>query len=295
MISAKVILDSVNTVGDRITTLELTYPRFIHSELMTHRVFSRNAASSRAIPLKKQRSAIRKEPAEPFIWTSNQKGMQGGAPLDGLSLTGAIIVWSFHRHMSLTCNWLLEKLGLHKQYANRLTEAHAHITTLVTSTDWANFFALRLHKDAQPDFMELAMCIKVAMDDSTPNIMTPGDWHLPYVTADDEDHATVWCGNTHISVALRMISVARCARVSYTTFDHKYKSPAQDYELGCKLVSSQPLHASPMEHQAEPDPDGEFKHCWGNFRGWVQQRKHYAHERVRDRPYVQYRTPPQEA
>ena len=72
----KVIADSISESGKRITTFQLKYPRFIHSEVMTHRVFSRNASSSRAIPVKKMIEQVRNNPAMPIHWGANQSGMQ---------------------------------------------------------------------------------------------------------------------------------------------------------------------------------------------------------------------------
>ena len=47
---AEVLIDSVNPAGQRLTTFVLRFPRFVLSEFNTHRMFSRNASSSRAIP-----------------------------------------------------------------------------------------------------------------------------------------------------------------------------------------------------------------------------------------------------
>ena len=75
-IQAKIIEDSISSTGKRITTFQLLYPRFIHAELMTHRVFSRNASSSRAIPVTKMLAMVREDPAMPIHWGRNQPGMQ---------------------------------------------------------------------------------------------------------------------------------------------------------------------------------------------------------------------------
>lgn len=76
MYSTRVLKDSVAPCGKRLTTWELTYPRFVHAELMTHRLFSRNSASSRAIPTEKLIERVEKDPAMPIFWGKNQKGMQ---------------------------------------------------------------------------------------------------------------------------------------------------------------------------------------------------------------------------
>src|SRR3954463_15005916 len=86
MIEAKVILDSISPFGKRLTTFVLTYPRFVHAEFMTHRAFSRNAASSRAIPAWKIRRSVRMDPAMPVYWGMNQPGMQAETELAGWRL-----------------------------------------------------------------------------------------------------------------------------------------------------------------------------------------------------------------
>ena len=67
MIKAKIIADSINSKRCRLTSWVLEYPRFIHAEIMIHRVFSRNAASSRAIPTEKIIQNIIDDPAMP-VW-----------------------------------------------------------------------------------------------------------------------------------------------------------------------------------------------------------------------------------
>lgn len=49
--SVTMIADSISPQDIRLCTMHLRYWRPIHSELMTHRVFSRNARSSRAVPV----------------------------------------------------------------------------------------------------------------------------------------------------------------------------------------------------------------------------------------------------
>lgn len=279
MIKAKVIADSVSTTGVRITTMQLTYPRYVHAEFMTHRVFSRNSASSRAIPIKKNLEDVWRNPAIPPHWGANEKGMQAHTELTGWRLRCAKAVWTTHRALSLSAAWCLAALGAHKQLGNRLVEVHNHITVLVTSTMWANFLALRDHPDAEPSMQELARAVMFARSNSTPMRLQEGEWHLPYISLHERATAV------HIQDLLD-ISVARCARLSYFTLDTNQSTTlAQDRALASKLLKAAPLHASPAEHQASPDPHGRKEHQWGNLRCWIQYRKTLPNESAKDQVY----------
>jgi hypothetical protein len=166
-------------------------------------------------------------------------------------------------------------VGAHKQIVNRLLEPFAHIRVVVTATEWENFYKLRRHPDAQPEIKALADAMWEAHQASTPKKLEAGEWHLPYVTAGEYvgyDDAT-----------LLKISTARCARVSYVAPGESTASVEKDLELYDRLVGSEPVHASPTEHQATPDKieeTGAFNQlCWinpqlhGNFVGWCQHRK----------------------
>jgi hypothetical protein len=201
-------------------------------------------------------------------------------------------------------------LGAHKQIVNRIIEPWCHINTLVTSTEWANFDALRCHPDAQPEMRALAEASREARLNSTPTRLRPGEWHLPYITEDDRQE--VYWSTRHVSYgnnecfdeveALQTcikVSVARCARVSYLTHEGKKSTIDEDLALYDRLVGSTPLHASPTEHQAAPDrrleayedlaitPNGystwENPTQHGNFVGWRQYRKMLPGEYVADR------------
>src|ERR1700693_1578480 len=92
-VSAKIVADSVGQAGQRITTMQLRYPKFIHGEFMTHRVFSRNASSSRAIPVERLIQDVIDDPAMPVFWGKNQKGMQAKEELTGNDLYMAKREW----------------------------------------------------------------------------------------------------------------------------------------------------------------------------------------------------------
>src|SRR4051794_21142178 len=122
MISAEILADSLSPCGSRLTTFKLVYPRFIHSELLTHRLFSRNAASSRAIPIIKMIRSILRSPAKPVSWGQNGKGMQAKRDLPSGRRAAAELVWLLACWCACGFSWLLYKLGVHKQLANRVTE-----------------------------------------------------------------------------------------------------------------------------------------------------------------------------
>ena len=156
-ITAKIIADSISVItGIRLTTMELSYHRYIHSEFMTHRMFSRNASSSRAIPIKKLLEQVKNDPMMPIHWGSNKPGMQAGEELKGEDLHVAQREWINAANNAVDTASHLQELGLHKQIANRLLEPFLAIKVVVTATEWENFFKLRIHKDAQPEIQELA-------------------------------------------------------------------------------------------------------------------------------------------
>lgn len=282
MISAKIVADSIAPSGVRLTTFVLTYPRFIHSEFMTHRMFSRNASSSRAIPVKKQIQMVVDNPAIPIAFTKNKKGMQGGELLSGDEHEAAVKLWLEGRDKAVETAKALADLEVHKQYANRVLEPYAHITVVCTATDFDNFFALRCHKDAQPEICALACDMWEAYTQSTPKVVKAGEWHLPFVSDQDEydyERDTEFLlDSDSINRALLRMSVARCARVSYLNHDGKKPSNSEDETLYNRLVGGFPIHASPAEHQAMAVSDPNVRS--GNFRGWIQYRKTLSGENI---------------
>lgn len=273
IITAKVIADSIGEDAPRLTTMQLCYPRFIHAEFMTHRVFSRNASSSRAIPVAKMLKQVRENPAMPIHWGANQPGMQAKVELIDDDLNEAKAQWMLAAEAAADIAEDMELAGLHKQVANRILEPFQYISVIVTATEWHNFFELRDHVDAQPEIRELAIQMKKAMDESTPELLTIG-WHLPYVTKAEKV--------TYGITVLCKLSAARCARVSYLTHDGENPDLEKDLALYERLVGGKPLHASPIEHQAVPDSlrqKGLHSKDWyvpwfhGNLVGWKQFRK----------------------
>lgn len=268
MITAKVVEDSCHHFARqpaRLTTFVLSYPRFVHSELMTHRVFSRNAASSRAIPIATMIERATKQTAYPVYWGKNQKGMQANEELSLKDQERAKALWLGAAETMARYAQELADIGVHKQITNRLIENFQNIEVVVTSTKWANFYALRNHPDAQPEIKALAAKMLEAHRASVPRIVKMGDWHLPFVTEDERNSLAP-------DVACR-VSAARCARVSYLTHDKKKPTLQEDLDLFDRLMGGSVKHASPTEHQATMRGI-ESSDLGGNLgRDWVQFRK----------------------
>jgi thymidylate synthase ThyX len=290
LISAKIIADSFNPTFDaRITTFELVYPRFIHGELMTHRVFSRNAASSRAIPIDKVIELVEATPAMPVHWGANQAGMQAKEEVVGKEL--AKLLWLNARDSAVANARLLQKAGLHKQIVNRVLEPFQLIKTIVTATQWNNWFWLRDHVDAQPEIAELAAVMAIAYDASAPELLVNNEWHVPYVkTLVSPYQGRIYLDelDNYITVEeARMISASCCAQVSYRKNDGSLEKASMVFD---RLINSVPVHASPVEHIATPIPYESFAGDYldiegvthidknnvphsGNFHGWIQFRQ----------------------
>lgn len=251
--SVEIIKDSVSKAGCRLTTMKLVYPRYIHAEFMTHRVFSRNASSSRAIPIDKMIEKIKVNPAIPLTWGSNKAGMQAGKEVGVEALANAYSEWLFALDFAIERAEELHKIGLHKQHVNRILEPFMLIEVLVTATEWDNFFELRCHEDAQPEIQHLANIMRKALNESKPVERLV---HLPFVDDDIGEDKSF------------KLSTARCARVSYTLRDGS-TDEEKDIALHDRLVVAEPLHASPAEHQAVAMRDDRFNR---NFRGWSMYR-----------------------
>jgi len=305
-ISARVIADSISEHKVRITTLELRYPRFIHAEFMTHRMFSRNASSSRAIPVERLIQDILDDTAMPVRWGVANKGMQDGGEMSEFDAALAKREWLEDRDYMIARvrKAMARPTKPAKQWINRKLEPWSHITVLVTATEWNNFWSLRIHKDAQPEMRELAISMFEAMDVSKPFTLLPEQWHLPFITQQDYTDVARHIKNTHpvaihlsdadlyfLGVSLlQKISIARCARVSYLNHDGSRPSIEADLALYDRLLAAEPLHASPAEHQATPDDikydaatntwEWEAPHFHGNFVGWQQYRKMLVGENV---------------
>lgn len=311
-ISAKVIAHSHNGRGNEIITFELEYPRIIHSELMTHRLFSRNAASSRAIPVKTLIEMVRNEPAMPYRFGANQPGMQDkGVEHDGIVGAGYTgrEWWKLAALSAARFAEEMAEAGYHKQVVNRLLEPFQRMKTVLTATEYENFWWLRVDADADPTIEALAIAMHKEYEASEPELLQPGQWHTPYVEHFYEniglegDDVWVFCGyyvedENGEKVVLdveeaKAISSSCCAQVSYRRLNST-KDKALD--IYGRLLTGRKVHASPFEHIATPmlvvdsstgedvfatlnryegythvDKHGNF---WSaNFKGWVQYRQ----------------------
>lgn len=280
MITAKIIADSISKAGERITTFELVYPRYVHAEFMTHRVFSRNAASSRAIPVEKMIDLVLNDTVMP-IWTQEQSGMQGKFITNGTLINDLNNLWVDSARGACITAEDMAKLGAHKQNANRVLEPYQHIKVVVTATDYTNWFSLRNHKDAQPEIMQLAKVMASQMHCSEPAQLEQTGWHLPYVdtkamiACTEEAQRLNRIAGEDVASPLKIakqLSASCCAQVSYRTLDDSVEKALSIYK---RLVGGEPLHASPFEHQATPCRIGQEK-C--NFTGWAQYRREIEDE-----------------
>ena len=317
-ISAEIIADSIDKYGNRITTFILTYPRFIHAEIMTHRMFSRNSASSRAIPFEKMLDMVENDPVIPIAWQKDHTGMQGSNYFtDTLDKNSAEKHWLRSLDYALiTAKDLNRTVGVTKQLCNRLLEPFMWHTVIITATEYENFFDLRCPKYrmvndsgvieryrskeeylddlSTMDFnivkdytIEQWMSINDSMAEihmqtlaeemwnayrkGTPAMTSPGQWHIPFGDKFDPAKLPYWeeivPNADDISKSLIKISVARCARLSYMTFEGEIDY-AKDIELHDMLLRNK--HSSPFEHCAKNYP---LNKMYANFKGWISYRK----------------------
>lgn len=248
-----------NASPDLITLL-LQYPAIIHPEVMTHRVMSRNVASNRAIKIGTMIERVKANPFVPLHWGAEQPGMVANEEIPEAAQVYAKQRWLDHLQDAIQTAESLQNLGLHKQIVNRVLYPFQYIQTIVTSTDWDNFFTLRLAPDAEPHIRLLAEKMKEAIEQSTP---TTEDVHLPLIDLEDRLYVST---HTKDVMDLCKISAARCARIS--TLNHETRRDyAKDIAFADRLAKSK--HWSPFEHQAFALHTNE--RC-GNFRGWEQAR-----------------------
>jgi thymidylate synthase ThyX len=318
---AKIVLASkaASSTALPLITMHLHYPDIIHGEVMTHRVFSRNARSMRAVPVATMVKEVREDPFVPWHWGKNQKGMQASEEcnevvrlrLPGRGQDGIVTsyepwqlsreeAWLAAAHNAAHAAEAFAESGYHKQIANRIIAPYTWKHTLISSTSWANFLHLRDHEDAEPHFHDLAALVRQALAGAECQTLEPGEWHLPYVT--EEDRRSIvdflkpeipYVGSDAVDDLAKKLSVARSARISYAPFDGD-PSIARELERYDLLVGSSPLHASPTEHQATPDTYAENEHSHdfvgyanehlaGNFGpGWIQYRKTLLNEYIKD-------------
>lgn len=275
MYKAKIIADtkfSRNGVvtAPRLTTMEITYPRFILPEVNTHKIISKSSQSSRAIPLKKIIERVESGPFVPEQFGLNQPGMQSDNFLTGSAAEYARRAWLDSLDEALACAKAMENINVHKQHATRILEPYMWQTTILTATEWENFFALRTHKDAQPEIQKLATLMRDAYNESEP---VNSRFHTPYVT-EGELEETGFAGLVEYKFKA-MVSAARCARVSYTNHDGT-RDVVKDIALAKRLVES--AHWSAFEHQAQSNLFVGAASVSNFGSKWLQFRKTFDNE-----------------
>jgi thymidylate synthase ThyX len=293
-----ILSDVVSPEGQRLLTIETSYPRFLHSEMLRHRMFSHSVASSRAIPTERLIDQVRNNPFIPETFNKRVKGMGVGDPLEELAAEAALKAWRVAAQEAADAAEFLMGIGLDKSRANRFLEPFLFVTDIITATEWDNFFALRDHPAAQLEFQKLARMIREAIEDSCPYVVNYGQWSLPLTNHDFpfDDGEPDW---EH----WKMVSASRCARVSFD--NHTASEPRErTIERAERLIASG--HLSPFEHVARPFTQDEWRQArWleiayrtecekhyrkvdesyaasfyfrGNLRGWVQMRKEFPNE-----------------
>lgn len=305
-ISAKVIADSVNASGNRMTTFEFVFPRIILAEVNTHRMLSKNAASTRAVPVDSIIKMVEDEPAMMVHWGKNNPGMSSKEELTGYELKAAKNTWIAAAKSAISFVKLLtDKLTIngHKQWAGRILEPFTMTKQVISGTEWANFFWLRDHPDAQPEFAELAKCAKLALEQSVPQLLSAGEWHLPYVPYKDGEY---WL-DEETTIPLedaKKVSVSCTAQVSYRKLDDTLEKAQKIFSMLNIGSKEKPCHASPLEHQATPMKESSIedyqnicdnldtwengithvrrnRSLWsGNLHGWIQYRQLNDNEAV---------------
>lgn len=255
--SATVIAQTENPyTGVIVTTFELVYPRFIHAEFMTHRMFSRNASSSRAIPIER---LIDEATVTPVHWTKNEKGMVGKESFTPAEIECLKGQWEGAREKAIATAKNMSYLNVHKQVANRLLEPFSFIKVVCTATDWENFFKLRLAPDVEPHMNDLACAMRVAGAGSTPKVATR---HMPYCDDLSADFENPWA-----------ISAARCARVSYNSHNGTKATTEADIKLYNSLREHG--HMTPLEHFCFAYDD---KRYYANLNTWASHRYCIEHK-----------------
>jgi hypothetical protein len=291
--AAKILADSISTAGYRLTTFEVTFPRIVLAEVNTHRMLSRNSASSRAIPVAKKIAQVESDLFVPEAFGKNQKGMQHSELLETGVDAAARLVWKSASDAAIFHAEKLASLEVHKQLANRVLEPFAWHTAIITATDWSNFFNLRVNPAAQGEFRTCAAMMKELYVGSTPEVCVEGQWHLPLVRTHRDLYAAGMVDDEEPIRAAGLdpakVSAARCGRVSFLTHDGK-RDFVEDNALYGRLLSSG--HMSPLEHPARPMTAHESKifarpryrwirgewfpeepiHYCGNLNGWVSLR-----------------------
>lgn len=280
-VSAEVIAFSAYKTKNQFNTLatmKLRYPLMIHAEFMTHRDFSRSASSMRAVPTERIIAQVEEDLAMPSEFGANKAGMQAGPEI--AEAEAARLEWRQAAADAIYRAKRLSALGLHKQVINRILSPYAHISVVVTSSVWQNFFDLRVSEFADPTMYELAEAMQRALYAETPRLLMPGQWHTPFVNDGTGGEQDV------------LQSAAMCARVSFLRHDGQRPTWEENERLAARLLRDK--HMSPFEHQARA-ARGRFYnlHGWRSFRFDLENpdrayktpyRKYTPFEKIQSKP-----------
>jgi thymidylate synthase ThyX len=319
-ISAQIVADSKNQFDNRLTTFVLTFPRYILAELNTHRMLSKNSASSRAIPFKKMVKSVRTNPFIPIAWMKDHSGMQGNEYFSGWKISLIKFFWILASKFAIVSALILNKLGLTKQLVNRILEPFMWHTVILSGTEFENFFSLRCSEFADIHIQKLAYEMLEAYNASDPVLLKDGEWHTPFGDKIDEQalrtliekdhgvfdpilsyqeaHGGISKGNQALIDKYKIkIAIARCARVSYTVVGEEGKPDNYDNDVKLFDKLEKSGHYSPFEHAGRAMTESEFNMkssfnaddgedgTWGwsgNFRGFIQFRKTLFNENRKD-------------
>ncbi len=289
MYETKIILDSIAPSGGRLTTFQFTLPRIVLAEFNTHRMLSRNSASSRAIPVEKMIKRVSDDPFVPTYFGKNQKGMQAENELEELERANAERAWREWVQVCLKHAAIFKELGLHKQLANRVLESVNWHTIVCSATEYENYFGLRDNKQAAPEIRDSAHMGQELYKKSEPQFLEDGGFHLPYVAGPDYDLVKLVDAKFTLK-QLCEVSIGRCAAVSYVNQEN-VTDPNGDIDRAVKRLLPGG-HMSPFEHVAESLDRLRWRRiareqadAWierrvpaGNFWGWLQYRKTLPYE-----------------
>lgn len=298
-ISAEIIADSKNEYGQRLTSFLVVFPRIVLAEFNTHRMLSRNSASSRAIPFETMLKRLEDEPFIPIRFQKDHSGMQGTEYFEGKEEEDVKHHWVCAKNNAIAVAKQMSEAGITKQLCNRILEPFMYHTVIVTSSEWENFFSLRAHDAAEIHIADLAHKMLDEYNKSTPKQLKAGNWHVPFGDKMEPHRIIETLGgaaNTdQIKDAKIKIATARCARVSYLNYEGN-----DDYEADMKLHDrlSGLGHWSPFEHCARAmsakemednalvinldEQGGILEGVCGNLRGFVQYRKTFVGENAPD-------------
>ena len=263
---AKVIKDSIDLHGQRLTTMVVTFPRCVLAEFNTHRAFSKNTSSSRAQPFSTMIANVAGRFYIPEDVRLNEPGMQGFENLNEEQME-SFKDWYYKiwEYVVEGCENMYDDVKVHKQHINKIFENFGYVDMVVTSTEWQNFLNLRDHEAAHPEMQKLAKYMRVALESSKPDLLFKGEYHLPFIEQAEKEYFRI--------EQLIKASVSRGARTSYKLHDGSTVDIDKDVKLYEKLTTASPIHASPLEHVAICTE----KLCVERFEGdeWVQRNKFY--------------------